>query len=363
MDRTWSDRPRWSPDGERLCYVGQQTGEPRTSLWLVARSGEPVRLTGDPGAHRSPAWSPDGRQIAFVSYREGKDELWLVGLDGDPALQLIWDRYHNTDPRWSPDAHFLAFTTQRYDGDPLVTQVALLDMTSGAVQLLTDGGRIHSRYPRWGRDSSTLYFLSDRSGYDEIWCLDLATGRQQQVTRSAGQDKEGEFAVAPDGVQLAYRQMRHTCQDLEVMRPGGTPRRLNTFDGVCVWPDWSPDGHLIAVHCEGPHMPPELRVLATDTGAEVAHTSCSPAPETRAMVQMVSFTTFDDRQLDGVLYTDDTTLTTLRPAILHVHGGPNAQETFNYDPYLQALAREGFVILLPNSRGSTGYGRAFMDLT
>ena len=77
---------------------------------------------------------------------------------------------------------------------------------------------------------------------------------------------------------------------------------------------------------------------------------------------MVSFTTFDDRQLDGVLYTDDAALITPRPAILHVHGGPNAQETFNYDPYLQALAREGFVILLPNSRGSTGYGRAFMDL-
>lgn len=364
MDRTMTDRPQWAPHGESICCAGRSGRHDTMCLWLITPEGEITRLTWpDPGEHRSPSWSPDGRRIAYVSRRDGKDELWLTPVGGEAALQLIWDRFDNSDPRWSPDGRHIAFTTQRYERDPLITQCGILDMTNGATEILTDDGSTHSRYPRWGSDGLTLYFLSDRSGFDEIWRLDLRGRRPEQVTRHTGQDKHGEFALSPDGRRLAYISVRHACHDLEVMRVGGDPHRLNAFDGVCRWPAWSPDGRLIAVFAESPDMPPELRVFDTDSGEEVHRTTCSPAREFYAGVEVVSFATFDGRQLDGVLCAGESRpQESFVPAVLNIHGGPNDQYVYDYDPYIQYLAEAGFVILSPNCRGSTGYGRDFMDL-
>jgi TolB protein len=88
-----------------------------------------IRLTNDPGADFDPAWSPDGRRIAFVSNRTGENEIWLADLDSTD------ERFHNlsqnlkaadTHPAWSPDGGKLAWTTG-IDG---YQNIVLLDFAS-----------------------------------------------------------------------------------------------------------------------------------------------------------------------------------------------------------------------------------------
>ena len=75
-----------------------------------------LRLTSSPGKNESPEWSPDGSRIVFVSTRDGKEQLYVIDVDGRSERRLTTNAAADTDPAWSPDGSRIVFVSTR-DGN------------------------------------------------------------------------------------------------------------------------------------------------------------------------------------------------------------------------------------------------------
>ncbi len=174
--------------GNRFVFSAQSRGRPVLDLLDVHR-GSVVREILFPklGEILHPAWSPDGRYIAFAALSGGVTDLYLYDLQTDSLRQLTNDAYADLEPAWSPDGSKIAFVTDRFSTNlanlsPGNYRLALLDPATDSITPLPsflDGKNID---PQWSPDGGSIYFLSDRNGITNIYRLDVATGRQTQVT-------------------------------------------------------------------------------------------------------------------------------------------------------------------------------------
>lgn len=372
MDRNFAGAPAFSPDGSLVAVTGRVAGEARTSIYAFSGPGDYCRLTRPFGDHRHPAFSPDGQRVAFVSNNGERDSIWVVPVSGGPATELVPKELDAYSPAWSPCGTYLAFTAKT-GGDALSCQVGVLELATGKTRLLTPGGNVHSRFPAWAPapegEGSALFVLSDVYGFDAVWRVDPRTGRMTRVTPRRQADV-GEFAVSDDGSRVVYVAYDRTDVQLWVCGPDGRDaRRLDSGHGVHHWPVLEPGGERVLVRRETPCAPAENALYTMANGLEVGTPAAGRVPG--VSVTQVAFESFDGQLVDAILYHPEGTsaqagtpgvqVEARLPALLYIHGGPNGQHTNGCWPLFYRLVREGFVVLAPNCRGSTGYGREWMD--
>lgn len=156
-------------------------------IWRYHVSGgmEPLivsSLTDD-----NPQFSPDGERIAFASERSGESsEIWVAHADGSGLVQMTsrLGRHQGT-PRWSPDGRWIAFDSQGQDGH---WDIYVIDASGGKPRRITFEPS-DENMPSWSRDGKWVYFTSDRTGRQEVWRVPFAGGPAEQVTTSGGFDK------------------------------------------------------------------------------------------------------------------------------------------------------------------------------
>ncbi len=209
----------WSPDGEQFAFVVFAGGDNEIALLDVSRRDVVRRLTVEGiGAIKDPAWSPDGTQIAFAGVKGGITDLYLVDVGGPTdgrVRQLTNDRYADLQPSWSPDGTQIAFSTDRGPGTDFVRltfspmQIALYDVAAGSIETLDLFDGVKHINPAWSADGESLYFISDRAGFNDIYRYDVATGGLYQVTNLATgvsgiADLSPALSVAEQTGALAY---------------------------------------------------------------------------------------------------------------------------------------------------------------
>lgn len=364
MDRSFAGGPVFSPDGKLVAVSASEVSDGPSGIYLFDGPNTYRRATRRFGSHRHPAFSADGQLLAFVANSGGEDSIWTVPVAGGPATERVGEELNACNPAWSPCGRYLAFTAGVGE-DALSCRVGVLDLITNELRLLTPGGSVHSRFPSWSVSdggASELYVLSDVYGYDAVWRIDPVTGRKTRSTPKRTADV-GEFSVSADGGTLVYVAYERTDAQLWVCgRDGQDAKRLDAGHGVHHWPAIDPTSERVWVRRETPFQAPEPLTYLLDGTA----TPTEPATESdTVLVTQVEFVSFDGQLVDGVLYQPSKTalaaLGAPLPALLYIHGGPNGQHTNGYWPLFHRLAQEGFVVLAPNCRGSTGYGREWMD--
>ncbi len=149
---------RWSPDGSKIAYISDRSGE--EELWLIAQdgSGAPEQLTrGGKAMRYAPAWSADGKRIAFGD-KDGK--ILVYSFDDKKATQIVdAPRGQIRDYIWSPRGHFLAFSMAGSNG---FNAVYIWSEKDGQVRRITDE-LFNAQNPAWDADGTCLFYLSDRT--------------------------------------------------------------------------------------------------------------------------------------------------------------------------------------------------------
>ena len=413
-----SEAPRWMPDGERIVFASALGGG--VDLWGISPiGGSPVRLSVNMGSVGHLATflfspSPDGRFIAYVSQKSGAYEVWLWSADGEPDRQLTRLGAAIESLAWSPDSSALVISANRYGA----YDIYRVDVPGGETHRLTSDERydVYATYTadgqdvlfvrldeRWvdheivriGRDGSNprviatdenffdyhygrtfgyptasqdglwVFFRSHRSGWINYWAVPSNGGEPRQLSPQDA-DQEGG-AWSPEGNWFAYTSNTNGTVDLRIVpSAGGEPRVLVAPEmGVCSHPQWSPDGTRISYLIATPTSPADLHVVDVASGEVTRLTDSSLGATARmlAMPQKIAYPGFDGETIHAYLYRPRSIGVPANGAgIVFVHGGPTSQFMDTFQPQVQFFVQRGYTLLLPNPRGSSGYGRRFEDL-
>ncbi len=401
-DRRGLAQPRWSPDGQRLAFLAN-AGEKR-QVWLMSMAGGDARkLTDAPNGIQQFAWSPDGARIAYVTADEPAKKsdaekhnrsfeifendylitsevlpshLWVMEVAGGEAKRLTsgtWSLPVARPPgplpspiNWSPDGKSIAFTRvdSPHSGAGDRARVALLDVATGDVRTLATA-ETQQTQPILSPDGRTVAYMhghgGDRGSENRFWLVPAAGGVGKELGTL---DRNLYRAIwMPDGKSLLVGAHDQTTTALWLQPvDGSAARRLDLGDLEPAAPYWieANVGHngAIALVASTPRRPRELYYLESATAKPRRLTDFNGYFETRDLgkAQRVTFSN-DGFDLDGVLVTPpDFDPAKKYPLVLHIHGGPRSSSTtaFSWSP--QLFAAQGWVVFMPNYRGSDNLG-------
>jgi dipeptidyl aminopeptidase/acylaminoacyl peptidase len=393
--------PRWSPDNRYLAFTSGRGDDNKqgAQIWLLDRAGgEAQKLTSIKGGVSSYAWAPDGKRIAVISKETDADTA-----EKKTPKPIVVDRYHF-----------------KQDGDGYLDnkkeQLWLVDIATGKAEQVTTGPW-DVEDPQWSPDGSRIAFVSnrtpdpDRNTNTDIWVVEAKPGATPQAV-VATPSRDWEPRWSPDGKLIAYtswRDPKYYFYNLErvmvVPVGGGTPREIApTLDRNLGGYTWSADGTALhglleddrAVHfvrmdvasgavtrlLEGRRavaafsVAPGGRIAILDGDAtrpnEVfALEGSVPRPlskqndEWLAGMALGAYRDISGKAPDGtainaVMVTPVGYQAGAKvPAFLYIHGGPTSQSQHDFNTTAQLFAANGYAVIMPNYRGSTGRGEAF----
>jgi dipeptidyl aminopeptidase/acylaminoacyl peptidase len=233
-------------------------------------------------------------------------------------------------------------------------------MASGDVQ--TVGSPSSFQSVRWSSDGRTLLALTDHGGSEflRLCRLDPDSGDVSVISEAAGRDVEG-WSISPDARLLAtiendrgYGVLRVGPIDGDRPVVTGLPR------GVVGDLSWSAEGDALAFSAAAPTIPPSLWMWCDGAARAVWQPESQLDPAGFVDLEPVSWHSFDGIRVPGWFALPRSPQPPGGyPAIMWVHGGPVSQTRPNFRPDIQMLLERGFAVLLPNVRGSTGYGRSY----
>ncbi|MGZ6347123.1 MAG: S9 family peptidase [Anaerolineales bacterium] len=354
--------PRYSPDGRHLAFtVDFDGGEAYHLFVLDITTGEQHDLTPHPkGSLQADfSWSPNGKYITYISDESGQFDVYIIPVSGGEARFILDAGYPAWKVRWSPDGTKLAVSVEAGGIDFSIYVVNVAD--GSIVYRISDHGEpIDAGQPCWSPDGTQLAFTSDVQGFNNIGIFNLATHKIVWLTDGDG---EKQFpAWSPDGSRLVYVFNRSTVSWLAVQKPGNPAELFRVEQGVHYLPLFTPDGHRIVFAFDNPRHPEDLWSLSLPEGNITQLTNSLPddlADFPFAMPEEITYPGMDGIPVPALLFKPQNPKP--GPAAVLIHGGPDWFFEMTWYPLMAHMASRGWVVLVPNYRGSTGYGRAWQE--
>ncbi len=336
-------------------------------------------LTDGKSRNQGALFSHDGRRFAYSSTaRNGTDtDVWVMDFPSGQARPLVTEGGTWSARDFAPDGTRMLVSRYVSASESHPGEV---DLSTGELELFpVEGGTAAFGDFRYAPDGRSVYYVSDepvdgRSG--EFMTLrhhDPDTGALTVLSGDIPWDVEG-FEISDDGRHLAFVTNEDGIARLHVRRlPGHEPVELPELPvGVMGGLGFSPDGNRLALTINTATSPSDVYVidlasrgLARWTRSEVGGLD----PASFVAPTLVRYPTFD--QVDGTARTipafyyrpANVPAGTKLPVVINIHGGPEGQALPTFNPTAQFLANElGVAMLVPNVRGSAGYGKTYLSL-
>lgn len=286
----------------------------------------PTQLTSGDFDDSSPVWSPDGTKIAFVSNRTADPDgnadsnIWIVSANttdkGKTLVQVTTNPNQDTSPAWSPDGKSIAYKTVLngkllwYAGEKLAVSSA----AGGEAKILTADLDRNISKPKFSSDGKSIYFLLEENGRSVLASVDMNGKNLKRVINEDIGIRDFEFKKEKMFV---------------LMGKVNRPNNIYSFEK---------------------NILKELTHVNDDLLAAIK----------KPVIEKINFRSADGTPIEGfVVKPIDFVPTKKYPTILWIHGGPTSQYDFSFDQEPQMFAANGYVTLLINPRGSTGYGEDF----
>lgn len=405
------DDPQWSPEGDWLAFVSSRSG--KKNLWLIhPNGGEALQLSHSKSDVTSFKWSPDGRWIAYTAVEAAtpddeqrvreKNDARVVDEDiklnrlfavrvteagaapGEPRLLMTDNLSVSSDGSragrqafdWSPDGKTIVFThvrTTRPD-DWGTAGIALLDVASGNVKSLVNTAAAESS-PLYAPDGKTIAFVA--SDVPPTWA---GTRTVQVISASGGapralagtRDDFGRYSElvgwSTDGARLYFTEAQGTSLRLMALPLDGTPVELSRGEGMSLGGVFLNGRRThFGFGWEKLAQPPEAFVTSVQRFEPVRVSNLHrdlPSPPL-GRTEVVRWKSSEGFEIEGLLtYPVGYEQGKRYPLLLVIHGGPMGvfTQTFDATPAtypVAAFAAQGYAVLRPNPRGSSGYGKNF----
>ncbi len=309
----------------------------RSHLFVVnLNGGSPVDLT--PGDYDTPpidlggrmdyAFSPDSKEVCYVKNTDAmvaistNNDLFTVSVEGGASKRITTNPSNDNQPIYSPDGRYIAYRAQMIPGfESDRMRLMLYDRHDGKIIDLTE------KYDRsvdevvWSPDSKTLYFNADDEGYHNIFKVSAATGSVKRLTRHSTNE---DMTITPDGKYLVFLRQSVTH-----------PNDVYKMD------------------------------IATGEATQLTHTNDALLAELdMSPWEPFWFKGAGGTRVEGFLVKPPNFNPNKKyPMVYLVHGGPQGQwmDEFHYRWNAEMFAAPGYVAVMVNPRGSTGYGQKFTD--
>ena len=413
--------PSWSPDGKTLAFLSGRDGTSQVYV-ISMEGGEAKKLTTLSTGADLFKWSPDGKSIAFTSevYVDCKDDACNKKRDeekekskvkahvADHLLYRHWDHWSegkrshlfiqpveataaahdltegadydvppdqrggDTDLNFSPDSKEICYTavTDKMEATSTNGDLFLVPVTGGESKRITtnqgfDGNPVYSPDGKY-----IAYHAQMTAGYEadrwQVLLYNRQAGQSENISASFDRSA-GELSWSPDSKTIYFLAENETLQPIYAMEPrsGATPKKL--LDGFNAAYSFSGDGKILVTERTSLTMPGELFVAGGDGSGlkQLTHANDSIL----ASVEMNAPETFwfegaEATRVQAMIIRPPQSVPTKKyPMLVLLHGGPQTMwsNAWGYRWNAQLFSGAGYVTLMINRRGSTGYGQKFTD--
>lgn len=406
-----STSPRFSPDSEKIAFLSNRSGDKNQIFVMRLMGGEAEPLTETKTGVTSFQWSPNGDKIGFLmkdpdteeeekKKKEKRDvilvdqnfkynHIYTVPLEAENRTiqQLTSGAFHVNTFSWSPDGTTIAFS---YAPDPrlnwvfIESDISIIPADSGAViQVVKRPGL--DMYPNFSPDGKWIAFQSnggkqERVGLSDIYVVSSSGGQPEALIQTP--DRNGQIiSWSNDGKYVFVSEDFYTSRTLYAIpssKRNSVEKKianssdfdisaLTSLNGTSSSFSISNEGDLMSYVYEEPNQPEEV-FIANLNGKILKQLSSINSdfnPGEYGKTELISWESSDGTQIEGLLtYPVGYEEGKQYPIVLQVHGGPAGVFRKNYTGqpgiYMtQLFAQKGNIVLRPNPRGSSGYGKDF----
>lgn len=384
----------WSPNGEMIAFEmkGRKKGEGPQVWFMYANGGEPWQVTQHKGGVRGFEFSPNGKSLLLVApqvlskadrllRKEGDavvvagrhfrlNQLWSWDIATGQEKQLTHGKFTVSDPRYSPDGTRVTFTARRSErvGDFTRSTCWLLNLANGHLRRLV-ASPLYTLQARWSHDGRWIAFL----GSNGVTIRFLANIGLYVVRASGGTPRKlghgfalsaGAPVWSPDGKTIYVNaNIRESVEVFSTDLGSGEMHEISRTPGEVVLDEISTSGVAFGTFSD-PNHPAEI--FRSDGALHMLHMITDQnhwlTRYALATVQVIHWRSNDGTRIDGILtrpvgFEPDHKY----PLLLNPHGGPTGASTLGFDSTTQVLAANGYLVLQPNFRGSTGRGLKFAE--
>ena len=350
--------PSFSPDGNKIVFQVDLKGEEKSNICMWSKKGIKFIVENEHN-NIQPIWSPDGETILYISDR---NSIWIKSIKENKTERLIKRDSTIWSFAVSPNGEIIVFASGN-SGETKLFWYSIKNKKIKELKIKNSGEK--EFYPftilasNFSPDSKQFIFAANPIDMFDIGIYSFYKGTTDWIVKN--NHKKLPLSFSPSGREIVYLEFKKGHYFLKTIpfKNGKEIKLLLDNEFGYGNTKWISDKELIAF-AYSYFSPPKLCKIGKTKMEDIVSFSPSDiCKDDFVKPEFIEYKSFDGLKIPAILYRCKKDR---GKALLNLHGGPRVNGDVGWEPYVQYLAYHGYTVLMPDYRGSTGYGRKYQDL-